>query len=92
MEVTDVKDMTGWPIVIGARARIVYTMSSGRKFYRHGEVTKVHVKEHGTVVEVRLYKNLSLIVASPSQIQIMKGKTKNSFEYEILKEKIRRRK
>lgn len=91
MEVTDVMDMTGWPIVIGGRVRIKHTLTSGRCFYKHGEVIRIHKKEHGTVVEVRLYKNLNVVVASPSQVQVMKGKTKNSFEYEILKEKLRRK-
>lgn len=92
MEVTDVKDVTGWPIVIGGRVRVKHTLNSGKYFYKHGEVTRIiRSEKHGTMVEVRLFKNLNLICATPSQVQVMKGKTKNSFEYELLKEKLRRK-
>jgi hypothetical protein len=92
MEVTDVKDMTGWPIVIGGRVRVKQTLTSGKHFYKHGEVIKIVQNEkHGTMVEVRLFKNLNVICATPSQVQVMKGKTRNSFEYELLKERMRKK-
>lgn len=92
MEVTDLKDMNGWPIVIGGRVRACYVLTSGKKVYKHGEVIKITVYEkYGSLVEVRLFKNLNVIIVRPEDCQVMKGKTRNSFQYELIKEKFRRK-
>jgi len=94
MEVTSLMDMTGYPIVIGGRVRVIAnTLSSGKNVYKHGEVVRLTEREgKTTLVEIRLFKNLNMITASPEQVQVMKGKTRNSFQYELIKEKFRRRK
>jgi len=94
LEITSLVDSTGWPIVIGGRVRVIAnTLSSGKKVYKHGEVVKLSPREgKSTLIEIRLFKNLNMITASPEQVQVMKGKTRNSFQYELIKEKFRRRK
>lgn len=93
MEVTDLKDMDGWPIVIGGRVRVINVLTSGKNVYKHGEVVRLLERnEKPTVVEIRLFKNLNMITAAPEAIKVMKGKTRNSFQYELIKEKFRRRK
>lgn len=88
MEVTSLKDMTGWPIVIGGRVRVTtMTLKSGKNVYAHGQV--VAVKDG--YLEVRLFKNLNMTIAKPEHVKVMKGKTRNSFQYELIQEKFKRK-
>jgi len=92
MEVTKLVDSTGWPIVIGGRVRTQITLTSGKAVYKHGEVVKVYDDgKYGWLVEIRLFKNMNIIIARPEDCKVMKGKTRNSFQYELIKEKFKRK-
>jgi len=92
MEVTSLVDCIGWPIVIGGRVRTQIILTSGKAVYKHGEVTKVYEdSKYGWLVEVRLFKNMNVIIVKPEDCKVMKGKTRNSFQYELIKEKFKRK-
>ena len=91
MEVTSLHDISGWPIVIGGRVRTQLILASDKVVYKHGEVVRVYdTEKYGWLVEVRLFKNMNIIIVKPENCKVMKGKTRNSFQYELIKEKMRR--
>lgn len=83
MEITNLKDKNNWPIVIGGRVRVCTVLTSGKKTYKHGEVVKID----NDLVEIRLFKNLNMITVKPETVEVMKGRTRQQFEFEIIRSK-----
>lgn len=88
MEVTKLVDQVGWPIVVGARVRINCGAEGKQPIYKNGEVIKVD--EEKKTVDIREFKNHGIATTTTDRVKVMRGKTRKSFEYELVKAKFRR--